>query len=280
MVSFGKSETFYIRNNWIGKGIIAVEQDPEVLVKKKNLELGIGINMVKSLRYWLECLNLVCLNETKHYITDFGLIIKENDIAISKLFSKLLLHEKLVKNKSGSTVFHWYFNYGKRTYATKEEMVADLQYWLISNDQKPYSESTLKKDIDCLLNTYTAKSKDDPEDNLFSILSTLNLIAISDYSIEKNKIDLKKEVYDFICYSLYSEGDAGEKIQKSLLEITEGENSLSKILNLEKIEMIRFIRKFEVLKKVKLVNFESTYVLEYKNENSDTYVVKCIEESK
>ena len=56
-MKFRAHETFFIRKGWLSKGMKYVRQtNGEVFIDKKNNPmdvLGIGSNMVKSLRYWL-----------------------------------------------------------------------------------------------------------------------------------------------------------------------------------------------------------------------------------
>ena len=50
-------ETYFIRKGWLSKGMRAVADKDDIFVDKnvnQMDELGIGSNMVKSLRYWLQ----------------------------------------------------------------------------------------------------------------------------------------------------------------------------------------------------------------------------------
>ena len=53
-MKFRAHETFFIRKGWLSKGMKHVQNRPDVFVSKKENPmdvLGIGSNMVKSLRY-------------------------------------------------------------------------------------------------------------------------------------------------------------------------------------------------------------------------------------
>lgn len=55
-MKFRAHDTFFIRKGWLSKGMKAVHSKPDVFVSKDENPmdvLGIGSNMVKSLRYWL-----------------------------------------------------------------------------------------------------------------------------------------------------------------------------------------------------------------------------------
>ena len=57
--SFARHETFHIRTGWLRKGLTALKKDKHIFLEDKAMEeLGIGKNMVSSLRYWLQAVGL------------------------------------------------------------------------------------------------------------------------------------------------------------------------------------------------------------------------------
>ena len=60
-MKFRAHETFFIRKGWLSKGMRYVSQKPDVFIDKNENPmdvLGLGSNMVKSLRYWLQAVGL------------------------------------------------------------------------------------------------------------------------------------------------------------------------------------------------------------------------------
>lgn len=56
-MKFRAHDTFAIRKGWLNKGLRNIENAPDVFISKEKNPmdvLGIGANMVKSLRYWLQ----------------------------------------------------------------------------------------------------------------------------------------------------------------------------------------------------------------------------------
>lgn len=56
VMKFRAHETFFIRKGWLSKGMKAIKNDPMAFISKEKNPmdtLGIGSNMVKSLRYVL-----------------------------------------------------------------------------------------------------------------------------------------------------------------------------------------------------------------------------------
>jgi hypothetical protein len=82
---FRAHDTFFIRKGWLSKGVKHVLIDPAVFVSREANPmdtLGIGANMVKAMRYWLQAIGLT--DETKsgkreQTLTNLGEIIHEND---------------------------------------------------------------------------------------------------------------------------------------------------------------------------------------------------------
>ena len=55
-MKFRAHETFFIRKGWLSKGMKYMDAREDVFISKDENPmdvLGIGANMVKSLRYWL-----------------------------------------------------------------------------------------------------------------------------------------------------------------------------------------------------------------------------------
>jgi GNAT superfamily N-acetyltransferase len=58
--TFARHETFHLRDGWLFKGLEAVQADECALyAHDAHHNLGIGLNMLKSLVYWLQATNLV-----------------------------------------------------------------------------------------------------------------------------------------------------------------------------------------------------------------------------
>ena len=95
---FRAHETFFIRKGWLSKGMRYVSQKPDVFTDKDDNPmdvLGIGANMVKSLRYWLQAVGLTKEPKTgkkNQSLTDFGKLVHEKDPYTEELGTLYLLH--------------------------------------------------------------------------------------------------------------------------------------------------------------------------------------------
>ena len=60
-MKFRAHDTFFIRKGWLSKGMERIVEKPDLFVDKDENPmdiLGIGSNMVKALRYWLQTVGL------------------------------------------------------------------------------------------------------------------------------------------------------------------------------------------------------------------------------
>lgn len=63
-----KHETFSIRDGWLEKAINLLEDNPNLFAKDNGQQiLGIGTNMVKSLRYWTDACGLIKFKQGTGY---------------------------------------------------------------------------------------------------------------------------------------------------------------------------------------------------------------------
>ena len=90
-MKFRAHDTFFIRKGWLNKGMRNVKIDPAVFMGAKGNPmdiLGIGANMVKALRYWLQAVNLTTepnAGKREQSFTPFGEVVFKNDPYIEEM---------------------------------------------------------------------------------------------------------------------------------------------------------------------------------------------------
>lgn len=241
-------ESFYIREGWLRKGIVAINQDSYILSNTQLAidKLGVGSAMVKSIRYWLQAVGLTEEKRGesgKRYQSltkGFGSYIFENDRYFEDLGTLYLLHYKLVSNKALATSWNLFFNSIKATEMTKHHMEEALKQAILNIDPEyAISSRSLSDDCNCILKTYTAEENDlkNPEDNMICPLSDLGLIkrvnvkgkeeVIFKTVPEKNKLD-KLIVLYVIMDNL--EGSTSTTINN----LIEDENNVGRVFNFDK----------------------------------------------
>ena len=199
-MGYGQHQSFYLRDRWLNKGIKHLRGNDRFFYDKDAFEkMGLGKNMVKSLRYWVVATGVVeevFSDERKkvHRITPLGELIFAHDKFIKQADTASILHYHMVKDEEPSTTWYWYFNINKQTIASKEELLTALEEWVIDSEKKPVSNRSLKRDIECLVKLYTAgQNVSDPEEVIQSPLNKLGLVQ------ERKGIILKKStVYNEI----------------------------------------------------------------------------------
>ncbi|MDP4147016.1 MAG: DUF4007 family protein [Bacillota bacterium] len=198
-------ESFFIREGWLAKGIKNVDNNSRVFISDDATDvLGIGTNMVKSLRYWLQACGVteerrVENNKREQFLTgDLGKIIKKYDPYFEDIFSLWLIHYKLVTNTEFSTAWYLFFNEIKANEFTKDELKDEMVYALNRiNNNSEFSQNSLFDDCECIIKTYYSNKKENknPEDNISCPLTELGLLSkINSYHGEEIIIKRKPSV--------------------------------------------------------------------------------------
>ncbi len=247
-------EKFALRDGWISKGLAAVSEDPLVFAGKDGPDiLGIGNNMVKSLRYWLKACNLIEEKQGKGAtLTDLGEMIIRQDPYIEDDFTIGVLHSQLSRNLEEATSWYMFFNR-----CDIEEMPKDKIENILLREIKKYamgqsfSEKSVKNDLDVLLSMY-GKDKDsvDPEDKTISPFAQLKLIKCSDGNYSKISPD-KRRVNEWnVLYELavMMEGRDNISIDKALNE----ECGVRRVYQLKNVIANEYLDKLEAMEYIRV----------------------------
>ena len=187
--SFGRNETFNLRYSWLNKGLKELKQNKSLfLLEEAPLILGVGKNMVNSIKYWLNAYQIVDFSSGEPFQTKFGKIIEKNDPYLEDIKSLWLLHWKLCTNPNQATFYYWFFNCYKKNKFTKIELLSDINLWLDDIGCKKVSAATLERDALLLLKTFSS-SKDETKnfeellENPFYILNLMSKNNDGSYSV-------------------------------------------------------------------------------------------------
>ncbi len=189
-MAFAKHETFYIREGWLFKGMAAIkkaedEDKPSTIFLDLDAaeRLGIGQNMVKSLRFWMQATGLVeeKLEDRQRiqYLTLFGELVWKYDRYLEDDATLWLLHYHLACSQDHATTWYWFFNHFAPAAFDEHTCLEALHTWVIGNypDQEIASGS-LKRDVDCFLQTYLpSKTPRTPEELTESPFSRLHILS-------------------------------------------------------------------------------------------------------
>jgi hypothetical protein len=189
-MAFAKHETFYIREGWLFKGMAAIKKaESEGLLPTIFLDvdaperLGIGQNMVHSLRFWMQATGLAEEKLEKRQrvqrLTLFGEQVWKYDRYLEDNATLWLLHYHLACNEVHATTWYWFFNHFAPSTFDESNCLEALHNWVI--DSYPDQEialGSLKRDVDCLLQTYlVSKTSRTPEELTESPFSRLYILS-------------------------------------------------------------------------------------------------------
>lgn len=229
-----RHESFSIREGWLVKGIKNVKEYGNVFALQNATDiLGIGTNMVKSLKYWMTATRLIEEKNREIMLSDFGSIINEYDPYLEDIFFWWLIHINMITNVDDAYIYNLFFNKCNIKTFTKRELYEKL-YALLTNEKLTFNENILQDEVNMIIKTYTIDEKiDNPENNFICPLSELNLLKKIDRdTYEKNRPEIRNlpfwVVYYIICLLL----DDRDNI--SIDELLKEENSPAKLLNMDK----------------------------------------------
>jgi len=190
---FSGHQTFAFRYGWLEKGVRAVVECPTAFSEEDALvRLGVGKNMVESIRHW--CLLTQMLEEDPEVKRNNGRLLLVSAIGRRLLedgawdpfleddASLWLIHWLLVSNPRIGTTWEIAFSSFQRPDFTKQELL-DYLGGFAEKRSFEVNKSSLSRDVDCFLRTYararTAAKKQVAEETFDCPLQELNLINLS-----------------------------------------------------------------------------------------------------
>jgi hypothetical protein len=239
-MGYGQHQSFYLRMNWLRKALKHLKDGRLLHQDDAAEQLGLGKNMVQSLRYWVDATEVVKIEKTSMNISDFGELLNKYDRFIEMSDTASIIHYHLVDEQEPSTTWHWFFNHYNRKVATKEELVSELISWIAKNDTKKPSESSLKRDIDCLVRLYCDKERlQDPEEVIQSPLSMIGLVAEDKKNVVKRSPRYTEIGVGALMYCLLKYAEKHKISVISVEEIEKKESLWGKAYNLQRNEIIK-----------------------------------------
>lgn len=153
---FSGHESFPCKTLWLKKGYDFVVQGKNFNNPDAVIDLGVGKNMVASIRYWLKVFGICDANG----ITDLGHYLFDEQDGKDKYLEDLatlwLLHFTLIFSEEAS-LYHIFFNYFQRERKQFERgQVVDNVHRRLREEGKEYlfNQNTVKKDVGVLLQNY------------------------------------------------------------------------------------------------------------------------------
>lgn len=177
-VSFGRAQTFPLRLGWLPKACKQAAKNPAIFSSEEAIaELGVGKNMVDSIRHWVEAADILRFSGRKAELTEFGDALfgaSGYDPYLEDESTLWLLHWKIASRPRFFTAGFWLFNrFHKPEFSVDEAasvLADDLQ-----KGGKQVGIETIRRDIRLAARMYSRRAGDD-EHSLSTPFPALDLI--------------------------------------------------------------------------------------------------------
>lgn len=223
--TFSGHDSFQCRQLWLKKGYDYVIENKKFNDEDAVVQLGVGKNMVSSIRFWLKAFNIV---DNKDLPTEFGKRLFDDETGYDPFLedeaSLWLLHLQLVKTGFAS-IYNIVFNEFRKEklFFNKETFVNYLKRVAESDSVLNFNENTVAKDFNVFTNLYKNESGGkNIEDSFSGILSEIEILSTTGkgkderFYIENNERDNLSEF--IVLYAILDNVDYGNSIGLNSLE--------------------------------------------------------------
>ena len=250
-MKFRAHDTFFLRKGWLSKGMRHVKASPDVFVSREENPMdvfGLGANMVKALRYWLQAVGLTQEPNTgkrTQTFTALGKLIYEHDPYCEERGTLWLLQYRLASNSDLATAWYFFFNEFSMREFTRDNFVTALKNYIgMQICAADIATRSLEEDFQCLVNTYLPRHKNDdkkisPENNIVCPFSELGLIDILNkrQKIYRKSIPSAEALSPWIVLAVVVDNAAGRR-EVTLSELLRSPRNIGRVFNLDSIAML------------------------------------------
>ena len=202
--SFSGHQTFPFRYTWLKKGVDAVNENPTVFSSEiASVILGVGKNMVGSIRHWCKVSGLIEVDtgrgkQLNLSLTEKGTLPRRRRLISTALGEAIfaedgfdpylddpatlwLIHWQIATNTNQATAWYWAFNILRKNQFTSHTFKQEVYEWARQQKKsiRPVSDNTLQRDVSCFIRTYCQSRHNAAvvEETFDCPLVELNLIA-------------------------------------------------------------------------------------------------------
>lgn len=286
-MKFRAHDTFYIRKGWLSKGMKYVVANEDVFVSKTENPmdvLGLGANMVKALRYWLQAVGLTeesRRGKRSQHLTALGQLVFDNDRYIEELGTLYLLQYKLASNKNDATSWYFFFNEFTLAEFGKDEFAEAIQKYIqMTAEGENVALRSINDDFACIINTYLPRYKSNPtkvsaENNIDCPFGELGFIDIMNKSKKtyKKGIPVASSINPWVALAIIAE-NADNRQEIPLNELLTAPGNIGKVFNLDSITMLDVLYRIERMGELKINRTAGLDVILLRNRYS---FIECVE---
>ncbi|MDE0504366.1 MAG: DUF4007 family protein, partial [Candidatus Poribacteria bacterium] len=251
---------FPFRYTWLKKGVDAVTDDPTVFGSDRaTITLGVGKNMVRSIRHWCTAAGLVQAQADRARLepTKLGKAIFADegfDPYLEDSATLWLIHAQLTSKASRAATWYWAFGFFNQNEFRKDIFASELMDWTGKNGWNRISENSIHRDVDCFLRTYVPSRMTKGtimEDSFNCPLVELGLISDSSdaltYQFHRGeKPSLPAPVFAAVLSRLW-ESRFSDRNSLALAEIAYLPESPGQIFKLDEDSVVGYLEELESL---------------------------------
>ena len=256
--TFSGHDSFQCRQLWLKKGFDYLQSNKSFNDEDAVVKLGVGKNMVSSIRYWMKAFNII---DNKDNSTEFGKKLFNDegwDPFLEDDASLWLLHYQLVKSNIASTYSIIFNEFRKeKIFFNKETFINYLKRRKESEVGLLFNENTVADDFVVFLKMYQSNNANnkDLEDGFAGILSEIDLLKTNgkgkdeQYQIENTERDKLPE--SVLLFSILDNPSYGNSV--SLNSLAYDNNSPGSIFALNRAGLVNKIS--EIVKDNRQITF-------------------------
>lgn len=168
---FAGHQTFHPRFGWLKKSYDATTIDPAMFIREDAIvELGVGRNMVDSLRFWGQSFRIITnqsdiktkSRSSSWYPTNLGFTLFDTDRGLDPFAENpatlWLLHWFGISRESFLPIWRIFFNEYSAIEFTTDEFAIFTEEQIAGTPWKSPVKTSIEKDIDCLIRMYCSRA--------------------------------------------------------------------------------------------------------------------------
>ena len=231
-MQFGGHQSFHLRDQWLSKGLNYVASVPDHFTntEKAMEDLGVGKNMVESIKYWLRATKLMKVEGAKLSLSHLAQKIQAQDPYFELDGTLFLIHYLLGTNKQEGIAWYWFFNHFSVREFDMESLKNQFSAYIQIHTNKTIKDKTLEKDLHCLLRMYQTvdwTGRNNPETDTPSPWTKYGWIEKRGSNFVRNTLniaDMNAHIFAFIFYIFWKES-LGHPESVQIEELTHGDLS-------------------------------------------------------
>lgn len=218
---FSGHESFPCKTLWLKKRYDFIDGKNNFNAADSVVKLGVGKNMVASIRYWLKTFGLVkegSLTEVARFVfaDNSGM-----DPYIEDLGTIWLLHYLLISSRE-ATLYNLLFTrfQRERRVFERQHIISFVKRYMAEKGKlKTYNENTVKKDVAVLLQNYVQPMKAQAMEDYSTLLIDLDLIMTTDGKQYMFNQEGKRQLPpDILMYAILEEKKSDKSVDYDTLQ--------------------------------------------------------------